>query len=143
LQQAICRRETLHEYMSSCHDRGRSGAGALPPVPGRIAGCEADRPFENLGKGVMSAPTIDPTTRVADEIICPDQYSCGARVWVHAAGAWRPGVILSSSATAASVRYRPTDGRGTAVDTVRPHKIAPRDEDDPHLDSWIVIAVGA
>lgn len=87
----------------------------------------------------MSAPSIDPTTRASDEITRPDQYARGARVWVYSSGAWRPGVVLSSSAKAASVRYRPTDGRGTAVDTVLPHKIAPRDDDDPYMDRPILI----
>ena len=47
---------------------------------------------------------------------------------------FRPGVVLGSSDKAASVRYRPTEGRGTAVDTVLPHKIVPRDDDDPDVD---------
>ncbi|MBX6751520.1 MAG: hypothetical protein IRY85_17980 [Micromonosporaceae bacterium] len=85
----------------------------------------------------MSAPTIDPATRPLDDITRPDQYPRGARVWVFSAGSWRPGVVLSASAKAASVRYRPTDGRGTAVDTVLPHKLVPRDEDDPYVDKPI------
>jgi len=85
----------------------------------------------------MSAPTIDPATRPLDDIVRPDQYPRGARVWVFSAGSWRPGVVLSASAKAASVRYRPTEGRGTAVDTVLPHKLVPRDEDDPYVDTSI------
>jgi hypothetical protein len=44
-------------------------------------------------------------------------------------------VVLGSSEKAASVRYRPTDGRGTAVDTVLAHKLVPRDDDDPYVDA--------
>jgi hypothetical protein len=87
----------------------------------------------------MSAPTIDPTTRASDEITRPDQYPRGARVWVYSSGAWRPGVVLNSSAKAASVRYRPTEGRGTAVDTVLPHKIVLREDDDPYVDKPMII----
>jgi hypothetical protein len=82
----------------------------------------------------MSAPAVDPAARPADDIVRPDQYPRGARVWVFSAGSWRPGVVLSSSTKAASVRYRPTDSRGTAVDTVLPDKLAPRHEVDPYVD---------
>jgi hypothetical protein len=78
----------------------------------------------------MSAPTLDPATRPLDDVTRLDQYPLGARVWVFSAGSWRPGVVLSATAKAASVRYRPADGWGTAVDTVLPDKLVARDEDD-------------
>lgn len=89
----------------------------------------------------MSAPTTDPAARPVDDIARPDQYARGARVWVFSAGSWRPGVVLSSSTKAVSVRYRPTDSRGTAVDTVLPDKLVPRDEDDPYVDKSITSEV--
>jgi hypothetical protein len=82
----------------------------------------------------MSASTVDPAPRPSGDVNRPTQYPPGARVWVLCAGSWRPGVVLGSSDKAASVRYRPTEGRGTAVDTVMAHKIAPRDDDDPFVD---------
>jgi len=85
----------------------------------------------------MSAPTLDPTTPPTDHVTRPDQYQGGARVWVFCAGSWRPGVVLGSSVTAASVRYRPTNGNGTAVDTVLAQNIVPRHDDDLHLDGSI------
>lgn len=82
----------------------------------------------------MSAPAVDPAALPSDDVARPDQYPRGARVWVFCSGSWRPGVVLSSSEKAASVRYRPTDGRGTAVDTVMAHKLVVRDVDDPDVD---------
>ena len=85
----------------------------------------------------MSTPTVDPATRFNADVTRPDQYPRGARVWVFCSGSWRPGVVLGSSDKAASVRYRPTEGRGTAVDTVLAHKLVTRDEDDPYVDRLI------
>ena len=82
----------------------------------------------------MSLPTTDPAARPNADVTRPDQYPRGARVWVYCAGSWRPGVVLGSSDKAASVRYRPTEGRGTAVDTVLAHKLVSRDDDDPYVD---------
>ncbi|HEY7223470.1 MAG TPA: hypothetical protein VH561_07665 [Micromonosporaceae bacterium] len=62
------------------------------------------------------------------------EFAPGRLVWVYCSGSWRPGVILSASAQAAIVRYRPTESRGTAVDTVMAHNIALRDDADPYLD---------
>jgi hypothetical protein len=59
----------------------------------------------------------------------------GGRVWVFYAGRWRPGVVLNSSPDAAVVRYRPTDGAGTAVDTVMARNLACRTDTDPYLDT--------
>lgn len=82
----------------------------------------------------MSAPSVTPAALPSNDATRPDQYPRGARVWVFCAGSWRPGVVLGSSEKAASVRYRPTEGRGTAVDTVLAHKIVPRDDEDPYVD---------
>ena len=82
----------------------------------------------------MSAPAVDPATLPTDGARS-DPFPCGARVWVFCSGSWRPGVVLGSSEKAASVRYRPTDGRGTAVDTVLAHKLVARDDDDPYVDA--------
>jgi hypothetical protein len=82
----------------------------------------------------MSAPTVDPADRSTAEITQPDQYARGGRVWVFCSGSWRPGIVLDSSTKAAIVRYRPTESRGTAVDTVMAHNLAPRGEDDPYVD---------
>lgn len=82
----------------------------------------------------MSAPTADPATRAQADVTRPDQYPRGMRVWVYCSGAWRPGIVLGASDKAASVRYRPTEGRGTAVDTVMAHKLVPREDDDPFVD---------
>jgi hypothetical protein len=85
----------------------------------------------------MSLPTVDPTMRPNDDVTRPDHYARGAKVWVFCAGSWRPGIVLGSSDKAASVRYRPTEGRGTAVDTVLAHKLVSRDDDDPYVDRSI------
>lgn len=63
-----------------------------------------------------------------------DEFGPGDRVWVHRSGSWRPGIVMYSSTTAATVRYRPAEGRGTGVDTVTAVSLAVRDEDDPYLD---------
>jgi hypothetical protein len=101
------------------------GAGALHPAPDVIDG--------TLG-GTMSAPTVDPAHRALGDITNPDQYPRGAKVWVFRSGSWRPGIVLSSSPKAVIVRYRPTDSRGTGVDTVMADNLARRDDVDPYVD---------
>lgn len=60
----------------------------------------------------------------------PD-YRPGDLIWIHRAGAWRSGVVLTRSSTAATIRYRVTGAEGTGVDTVvlsRPelvHRVGP------------------
>jgi hypothetical protein len=82
----------------------------------------------------MSTPTLDPANRPVNEISNPDQYARGARVWVFSSGSWRPGIVLGSSSKAVIVRYRPTESRGTAVDTVLAHNLARRDDIDADVD---------
>ena len=66
----------------------------------------------------MPAPTIEPTLRGPVEPLGQRDLPVGQRVWVHREGSWRPGVVLSAAGSAVMVRYRPTDARGTGVDTV-------------------------
>ncbi|WP_157756736.1 hypothetical protein [Plantactinospora sp. KBS50] len=53
---------------------------------------------------------------------------------MHRGSAWCAGIVETSSARAATVRYRPTTSRGTAVDTVTAVYLARRAERDPVLD---------
>src|SRR5690349_3887353 len=55
----------------------------------------------------------------------PDQL-----VWlfVPRLRSWRPGIVLHGQERAVTVRYRPTDGAGTVVDTVRHADLVPRRE---------------
>lgn len=55
-------------------------------------------------------------------------------VWVKRAGGRRPGVVLTGSAQAVTVRYRPRDSSGTGVETVLAADLAVRDDPDPVLD---------
>ncbi len=78
----------------------------------------------------MSAPLHGtPTVTTPPGKFCP-----GDRVWVRRGTSRRPGVILHSSAEAATVRYRPAEARGTGVDTVIARDLTARDDDDPLLD---------
>jgi hypothetical protein len=85
----------------------------------------------------MSVPTADPATRRSPDTRNPDHYGPGQQVWVYCSGSWRPGIVLASSALAATVRYRPAEGRGTAVDTVTGLNLAAREEADPYVDQLI------
>ena len=86
----------------------------------------------------MSAPTLGPTYTLSGAAPA-DGYNPGARVWVHRAGSWRPGIVLHSSSKAVTVRYRPAEGRGTGVDTVTGDSLAMRIDDDPFLDQPTVL----
>jgi hypothetical protein len=79
---------------------------------------------------LMPAPTTDPNSRT--DVPPADSYGPGARIWVHRGGTvWRPGCVESATPIAATVTYRPTEHRGTMVDTVTAVHLAPRTEDDP------------
>jgi hypothetical protein len=82
----------------------------------------------------MSAPTIEPTRRRPAEVPAPEDLSAGQRIWVYRNAAWRPGVVMNSSDRAVTVRYRPTEARGTGVDTVTRDLLALRDIEDPYVD---------
>lgn len=78
----------------------------------------------------MSAPTASPTDLHAADLLSPEEYAPGTGVWVFCGGTWRPGIVIGSSPQAASVRYRPTESRGTAVDTVMARNLAKRTDSD-------------
>ncbi|GAA4731467.1 GGDEF domain-containing protein [Phytohabitans rumicis] len=61
-------------------------------------------------------------------------YRRGDLVWVYRNGIRRAGVVEGASGWAALVRYRCSDGAGTAVDTMSAECLAVRVEADPHLD---------
>jgi len=82
---------------------------------------------------IMSAPTLDPNFSLTVAPVS-DGFGPGERVWVHRSGTWRPGIVLHSSSQAVTVRYRPSEGRGTGVDTVTAQSLAMRTDDDPFLD---------
>jgi hypothetical protein len=86
----------------------------------------------------MPVPTIEP--QLFDLADAPS-YRPGQRVWVFRDGAWRPGIVLHSSARAVMVRYRPGAGTGTGVDTVTGRSLADRVESDPGLDDAGALAV--
>jgi len=64
-------------------------------------------------------------------------YRPGAAVWVHRGGRWRPGIVLSASARAVTVRYRPTDSRGAGVDTATAIDLQHRGTVDALLDQAV------
>jgi hypothetical protein len=82
----------------------------------------------------MPTPTIDPDDRDPAEVAPTDTYHPADRVWVHRGGIWRAGVIENSSARAATVTYRPSSARGTAVDTLTARYLLHRADADPLLD---------
>ncbi|GAA1865645.1 hypothetical protein [Asanoa iriomotensis] len=82
----------------------------------------------------MAAPLLDPNLRTEPETVPGAGFQPGTWVWVHTSGSWRPGIVLHSSPHAATVRYRPAEGRGTSVDTVTSHSLAARKDEDPFLD---------
>lgn len=82
----------------------------------------------------MPAPTIHPEHRDPDQIDPTDTYQRNDRVWVFRNNMWRSGVIEVASPRAATVTYRPTGDRGTAVDTVTAPYVIRRCEEDPLLD---------
>ena len=82
----------------------------------------------------MSAPTVDPEMRNTAQIAPTNTYRPRDRVWVFRNNGWRSGVIESATERAAMVTYRPTQERGTGVDTVTARYVIARAEEDPLLD---------
>jgi hypothetical protein len=82
----------------------------------------------------MAAPTFDPEQRDPSDVAPTDSYRPADRVWVYRGGVWRAGVVEAASARAATVTYRPTDDRGTGVDTLTAPYLVARREIDPLLD---------
>ena len=85
---------------------------------------------------MMSTPVFqaDPEHRDPGEIAPTESYRPADRVWVYRGGTWRAGIVESSSARAATVRYRPTGARGTGVDTCTAAYLQTRADYDPMLD---------
>jgi hypothetical protein len=82
----------------------------------------------------MPTPTFDPDRRDPTDVAPTDSYHPADPVWVHRGGNWRAGVVESASTRAATVTYRPSSARGTAVDTLTARYLAPRADIDPDLD---------
>ena len=80
----------------------------------------------------------DPDDRLETGVTGPESYPAGVPVWIHRGGNWRRGCLLESSPRAAMVRYRPTDDRGTTVDTVRTAMLLGRTDVDQmdHPLTW-------
>jgi hypothetical protein len=83
---------------------------------------------------IVAAPTIDPDRRDPADVAPTDSYRPTDPVWVFRAGSWRAGVVEAASAVAATVTYRPTNERGTGVDTLTARYLLARGEVDPLLD---------
>lgn len=88
-----------------------------------------------------SAPTLDPGRRDPADVSPTDSYRPADPVWVYRGGTWCAGVVEAASALAATVTYRPTTARGTAVDTLTAKYLLPRAEPDPALDSRLAFGV--
>jgi hypothetical protein len=82
----------------------------------------------------MPAPTIHPEQRDPADIAPTDSYRPADPVWVYRGGTWRAGVVETASRRAATVTYRPTENRGTGVDTLTARYLLARVEIDPLLD---------
>jgi hypothetical protein len=81
-----------------------------------------------------SGPTLDPGLRDPADVASTDSYRPADPVWVYRGGTWCAGVVEAASAMAATVTYRPTTARGTAVDTLTARYLLPRTEPDSMLD---------
>jgi hypothetical protein len=82
----------------------------------------------------MPAPNLEPDERNPADVAPTESYQPTDRVWVHRGGAWRAGIVEAASPRAATVTYRPTDGPGTAVDTLTATYLASRTVIDQQLD---------
>jgi hypothetical protein len=82
----------------------------------------------------MPAPNLGPDQRNPADVAPTDSYQPADPVWVHRGGSWHAGVVESASPRAATVTYRPTNGPGTAVDTLTALYLATRTDTDPQLD---------
>ena len=74
----------------------------------------------------------------------PGGHGCGACVWAHIQGGWRPARVLSTSTGGVLLRYL-LPSRGTGVDTVSWGQLAAelRTEREPRIDPESGAAVGA
>jgi D-alanyl-D-alanine dipeptidase len=80
------------------------------------------------------APTVDPGRRDPAEVSPTSSYRPDDPVWIYRSGTWCSGVVEAASARAATVTYRPTHARGTAVDTVTAPSLLARTQVDPMID---------
>lgn len=88
----------------------------------------------------MSAPQVPPPPqRDPAEVAPADSYRPSDPVWVYRNG-WRAGVIEAASSRAVMVTYRPTNHRGTGVDTFTASYVHARADVDPALDSRLTEA---
>jgi hypothetical protein len=91
----------------------------------------SQEPQEGL---TMPAPTVHPDRRDPADIAPTDSYQPADPVWVYRGGTWRAGIVEKSSTRAATVTYRPTNTRGTGVDTLTAQYLYTRVDNDPVLD---------
>ena len=82
---------------------------------------------------MTSAPTVLPPHRDPADVAPADSYRPADPVWVYRDG-WRAGVIETASPRAVMVTYRPSERRGTGVDTFTAAYVLARAEPDPSLD---------
>lgn len=82
----------------------------------------------------MAVPVIDPDQRDPAEVAPTDSYRPADPVWVFKGGGWRAGIVESVSPRAATVTYRPSNSRGTGVDTLTARYMLARQDADPMLD---------
>jgi hypothetical protein len=82
----------------------------------------------------MAVPVIDPDHRDPAEVAPTDSYRPADPVWVFKGGVWRAGVVEAVSSRAATVTYRPSNSRGTGVDTLTARYMLARQDADPLLD---------
>jgi hypothetical protein len=84
-------------------------------------------------------PIIDPNQRRPDQIADAGTYRKNDPVWVWAprTGQWRPGVVDTSSKLAVLVTFVLGPGGGTAVDSLLPRHVMPRDERDVGIDGGV------
>ncbi len=87
-------------------------------------------------------PDITPQARHPAGVVATENYLPDDPVWVYHEGAWRPGIIVTSSARAATISFRLVDGAATAVDTVPAPYVLARFEPDPLLDRGLAVPAG-
>ena len=85
--------------------------GNTPPRPGR------DHAGANRAPQHPTAMVTDDRERLPDRPDPDRRHGCGTRIWVHTTGGWQPGMVVSSTQIAVTVRYRLPGRRGTGVDT--------------------------
>lgn len=83
----------------------------------------------------VPAPTTDPAGRDPATIASAAEYSPSSPIWIYRNGRWCPGLVLTSSERAALVRYWPTPGGATGVDTAIPRDLASRTDLNPGTDA--------